>query len=203
MNIEHKARKFLIPKYNELALFLMSVSILTLFILDAQLRYHFQEFISDDRYDPRIYLAALFFTLGIVYSIYHIFTHRSKGEWEKTCMLFFAVFVNAISGISAGLHVLEQDGINPLAIFPLWNLANGLLLIFMYRFEFIREETSIIDDNANFIQAAIGLMIVGVVIVISRHFFELHWSLTFSMCVAYSSNFDRLLQFALKGKQGA
>jgi len=193
MSNEGKARQLLIPQYNELSLFLMSCAILTLFLIDPLLRLEFRDTIAEDKWDPRTYLAVAIFALGMFFSIRHLFTLRPKTEWEKSCMLFFAILVNGISAVAAGLHVIEIDSFDWMMLFPLWNLINGIILIALYRCDHITEENAIIDDNATIPQAMLGLLIIAATIAVGHVIFQLYWAMTFSMCVTYASNFDRLL----------
>lgn len=181
----------LIPRYNEISLFLMSIAFVLLFFTNADLRTESHEFFFND-FDPRSYIALAFFVLGILYSLFHVFTTLQKTDWEKTTMLFFAVIINAFSGIAAGTHMLEAvHGL--LVIFPVWNIINGGLLLILYRFDFI-DESSIDDDNATPLQVLLGSIIVVATFVICHYIFKLYWAFTFSICVAYASNINETLQ---------
>jgi hypothetical protein len=78
--------RLFIPRYNELVLFLMSISFILVFITDADLIAHTHDVLIKEG----IPIALIFFALGIIYSIYHVFTNREKTAWEKSFLLFFA-----------------------------------------------------------------------------------------------------------------
>lgn len=177
----------LIPRYNEISLFLMSIAFVLLFFTNADLRIESHEFLFEN-FDPRSYIALAFFVIGILYSLFHVFTTLQKTDWEKTTMLFFAVMVNGLSGIAAGAKMLE-DSHGLLVIFPIWNIINGLLLLIMFRFGIINEN-SIVDDNATPLQVLLGFIVVGVIFVICQFVYKMYWAFTFSICVAYASNIN-------------
>jgi hypothetical protein len=184
------ARLF-IPRYNELALFLMSIAFVLLFFTHADLRAGLHGFLFDDFY-LRHYIALVLFVLGILFSLYHVFTTKQKTDGEKAVMLFFAVIVNGFSGIAAGMHMLkESHGI--LMVFPIWNIVNGALLLLMYRFDII-DESSIVDDNATPFQVILGSMVVVAIFIVCRFVFEMYWAITFSICVTYASNVNGTVQ---------
>ena len=185
-----------IPRYNELALFLMSISFVLLFITHSDLRAaSFKPLFKD--FNLRAYIALVLFVLGIIFSLYHVFTTREKTDGEKAVMLFFAIFINGLSGIAAGMHMLKDyHGI--LIVFPIWNIVNGALLLAMYRFEFI-DESSIVDDNATAFQVIFGSMVVVAVLIVCRFVFDMYWAITFSICIIYTTSFDKALQSVFPG----
>jgi uncharacterized membrane protein (DUF106 family) len=188
--------RLLIPQYNELALFLMSIAFVLLFFTHSDLRAGSHEILFKS-FDPRTYVALVLFVLGILFSLYHVFTTRLKTDWEKIAMLFFAVMANGFSGVAAGMHMLE-DSHGLLMVFPIWNIVNGVLLLFMYRFNII-DESSILDDNATLFQVILGMIVVVTTFAVCRFVFEMYWAITFSICVAYASNVNGTVQDVFSG----
>jgi len=196
MNIkEYKPiKKLFIPRYNELALFLMSISFLLVFISSSGLRADIDHFLFKD-FDIRSYLFVIFFTLGITYSIFHIITRRKITDWEKISMIFFAIVVNSFTGIAAGLHQLDNSS-GLIAIFPAWNIINAALLLIMYRLDIVNKH-SIIDGNPSYFQAILGSLVVVSTFSICHYVFGLYWALTLSICVTYSCNINSIIQHIL------
>jgi hypothetical protein len=188
--------RFFIPRYNELALFLMSISFVLIFFTHPDLRARAREIFSDD-FDPRTYITPVLFVLGILFSLYHVFTVRRKTNWEKVTMLFFAIMANGLGGVAAGMHVLENSH-GLLMVFPIWNIINGALLLVMYRFKIINE-SSIADDNATPFEVVLGVIVVAAAFVVCRFVFEMYWAITFSICVAYASNINGTIQSLFSG----
>jgi len=188
--------RLLIPRYDEMSLFLMSTAFVLLFITDTELRTRSYELLLSESALTR-YIFLLFFVAGILLSLYHVFTKRRKNTPEKIAMLVFAVMVNGSSGVAAGVHMLEHSrGI--LMVFPIWNIVNGGLLVLMLRFNII-DESSIVDDNAAPVQLALGGLVVVATLVVCRFVFELYWAVTFSICVAYATNLNRAVQSVFPG----
>ena len=180
-----------IPRYNELALFLMSIAFVLLFLTHADLRAVSYKPLFND-FNLRVYIALVLFVLGIMFSLYYVFTTREKTDGEKAVMLFFAIFVNGLSGVAAGMHMLK-DSHGILIVFPIWNIVNGVLLLLMYRFEII-DESSIVDNNATAFQVISGSIVVVATLIVCRFVFEMYWAITFSICVTYASNLNGTIQ---------
>ncbi|UCF43975.1 MAG: hypothetical protein JSV99_03370 [Planctomycetota bacterium] len=191
-----KKRRWFIPKYDELTLFMMSVAFLLLFFSTGGLRSLLYKFWreADLRGKFGMPVAVLIFSVGIVLSLYHVFTERRKTEAEKFVMLFFAVLANAAGGILAGTHILSNWNDAPciLMLFPLWNIINGILLILLLRAGEI-DTSSISDENARSGEVIFGFVIILGIFVVCRFVFELYWALTFSICVVYATSFSDAL----------
>lgn len=205
--------RLLIPRYNELAPFLMSISfILALFTYDGLQTTLYKFFF--DHFDPRKFLVLLFFFWGILFSLYHVFTKRQKTDLEKRIMLFFAVIVSAYSGIAAGIYIIKdifdiltQDisviqlaANSILMLFPVWNIFNGFWLLLLLRVHII-DENNITDENATLFQVLLGLMILLLVFLVCRAFIELHWTLTLSICVGCATSVSGIVQESLSESQ--
>lgn len=191
LNRHNVIARLFIPLYDELALFLMSLTFILLFFTHEDLRTGSCKILFD-RFDPRSYIGLLIFVLGILFSLYHVFTNRKKTKWEKIAMLFFAVVVNGSSGIAAARHLLEGSQ-GMLLVFPILNIANGVLLLLLYRCHII-DESSIVDDNASLLQVILGSVVVLIIFIVCRFVFQIYWAITFSICVTYASNVNRAIQ---------
>jgi len=190
---------WLIPRYDESSLFLMSLAFLLLFFTDAGLRTGSSKFLFSES-DLRSYLFALCFVLGMLFSLYHVFATTRKTGLEKVVMLFFAVMVNGFSGIAAGVHMLRNcPGV--LMVFPVWNIVSGGLLLVMYRFNII-DESRIADEDAPPREVALGGLVVVAAFVLCRFVFRLYWAVTFSICVAYATHLNQAVQRLLPGPRG-
>ncbi len=190
---------WLIPVYDELALFLMAATLILLYIVNTTMREQIHNWTTEHSNNTWFYIAAAIFLFGMGLSIYHVFTTREKTDIEKWVMLIFAILANAISGIVAGLYVLKNDNArNWLIIFPIWNIINGALLLIMLRFKIIDEEC-ISDREANITEVIIGLTAVLIIFLFCNYIFKLHWAVTFSICVIYTTSFDKALQSVFPG----
>lgn len=184
---------WLIPVYDELALFLTAVTLFLLYAVNAAMRSQIRDWLESNNY-AWVYIMVVIFLCGLGLSVYHVFTTREKTDWEKWVMLFFAVLSNAISGIVAGLDVLKNDHYhNWLLVFPVWNIINGILLILMLRLKIV-DQDSISDRDASAFEVVIGLAAVIFIFIFCNYAFKLHWAITFSICTIYATSFDRALQ---------
>ena len=185
-----------IPRYDELSLYLMSLSFLLTFLANGRLRTMVFTAFADN-FDPRyfpLYIVLFLFLAGLAFSIYHVFSSRKKTPEEKEAMLYFAVIINGLAGILAGARMFE-DSPGILLLFPVWNILNSLVLLGMYWLRMVNEET-ISDDNTPLVDVLAGSVAVLALYGLCR-WLDLYWAYTFSICVAYatslSSAFHRLL----------
>ncbi|HLB73211.1 MAG TPA: hypothetical protein VJJ98_04265 [Sedimentisphaerales bacterium] len=185
-------RGFLTPSYDEVSLFLMSVTTVLVFIWNPGVRQRSVDLVFSA---PGVFLAGVYVIMygcGLVLCVYHIFSFRQKNDVEKYLMLFFAVLTNGISGICAGVYVFRQS-ILWLAMLPIWNIISGAVLILMLWFEII-DRQCVSDQDATIVQAIIGLAAVLAVFFVCTSLLKLHWAITFSICVAYSTSLDRAIR---------
>ena len=195
--IKEKAGWF-IPVYDELSLFLTAVTLILLYIVDAAMREQIHNWLASHSY-LWVYIMGLIFLCGLGLSVYHVFTTREKTDPEKWGMLIFAVLANAVSAIVAGLYVLKSGATrNWLLVFPVWNIINGAMLILMLRFRIIDEEC-ISDRDASTGEVIFGMIAVLVLFLFCNCIFKLHWAITFSICIVYTTSFDRALQNVFPG----
>jgi DNA-directed RNA polymerase subunit RPC12/RpoP len=184
---------FLIPNYDELSLFLMSAVFIILYFTSSRLQDDIITFLM--RLDIwRRYLYVGLFMLGMFLCLYHVFTPRQKTDIEKGIMLLFAVTINAATGIIAGLYMLTvKDCPGWLFVFPAWNIINSILLIVM-QYVNLFDEGQISDRDATITQVIIGLAAILIIFYICNNAFKLHWAITYSICIIYTTSFDRGLQ---------
>jgi hypothetical protein len=182
-----------IPIYDELSVFLISVTLILLYAGNSQMRDIFRYVTAHIR-EGEILIFSLVFLTGFGLSLYHVFTSREKTSFEKMIMMLFAVVTNAGTGIIAGWYVIKHGSIhNWLLIFPIWNLINGVFMLLMLRFRIVDEEC-ISDRDATAKQVILGLIAVFVIFIFCNYVFKLHWAITFSICIIYTTSFDKALQ---------
>jgi len=187
--------RFFTPRYDELALYLMSCAFVILLLIDPDLESWLNRVLTEDPFAEFMHLyliGIVIFVTGMAYSLYHAFTTREKTEWEKTAMLFFAVIVNSTAGIVAGVYILK-DSQGLLVLFPLWNIVNGIILLFLYKSRMV-DDTCIADDDATLLQVVVGTIVVVSFILVGKFVFDMYWAISFSICVAFSSNVSRVVQ---------
>lgn len=187
-----------IPVYDELSLFLMSVTLIFLYAGNSQMQGIIRYVIAHIR-EGGILILSLAYLTGFGLSLYHVFVSREKTSFEKMIMMLYAVVTNAGTGIIAGWYVIKHGSIhNWLLIFPIWNIINSVLLLLMLRFRIVDEEC-ISDRDATAKQVILGLIAVFVIFIICNYVFKLHWAITFSICIIYTTSFDKALQSVFPG----
>jgi hypothetical protein len=188
--ISRDSISIIMPQYDETVLFSMSFTCLLLLI-----SFPFSQeiqWVYPSHYDIRIIVAICIFFAGLVLSLYHAFVDRPKTSLEKTFMLTFAVIVNAFSGFMAGAYDLANSS-GWLIIFPILNMANSIILFFMWRAGLL-DESSISDKHAPRGQIILAAAAVLTLYYLCRVIYNFTWVQTLSVCLVYSINFMRLLE---------
>lgn len=193
-----KLKSLLLPSYDELTMFLMSVTVVLVTACNPGLRDRLIGFVFSV---SGVFLGGayiLIYVCGLVLSVYHIFSSREKSQTEKYLMLFFAVFTNGTSAICAGFYLLRHS-VTWLAVFPIWNIVSGAVLILMLWFDIV-DRRSVGDREATILQAILGLAAVVAVFFACSLLLKFPWAITFSICIAYSTSLDRAIHKVCRGK---
>jgi hypothetical protein len=182
---------FLIPNYDKLSLFLMAVVFVVLYFANGKMQEDITRFLM--RLDIwRRYIYIGLFMLAMLLCLYNVFTSRKKTDIEKSIMLVFAITINAATGVIAGLYMLKECP-GWLLVFPVWNILNSAIIILMQYIDFF-DESQISDRDATKTEVIIGLVAILIIFYICNNVFKLHWAITYSICIIYTTSFDRGLQ---------
>jgi len=180
----------LLPQYDDLTLFTVSLAFLLLVLIDGTLR---QDLIAlfHAQHGDRAPLLFLFLGFGMACSLVSVFLRRKKSEFEKRAMLLFAIFATAGTGIYAGWLMLGRSSVW-LMVFPAWNILNGGVLVVLFYARVIDTEC-LVDQKATFGQVVITALAVPILLTTCRYLLELHWATTCSIAVAYTMNLHNIL----------
>jgi hypothetical protein len=189
---------FLVPTYDRLSIFLMAVIWILLYIVNNQLNATIQTFLISQHWLFRIYVLIVPATFLII-GIYQVFIKREKSEYERDIMLWFAIVTNVFTGIVASVYIIKNTDVhNWQLIFPIWNIVNAVILYLMVVTNFI-DENCIVDRPVASAHITLGMAAIVVIVLICNYVFKLHWAITFSICIIYTTSFDRALQSVFPG----
>ena len=189
---------FLVPTYDRLSLFLMAVIWILLFIMNNKLNEIIHAFLATQNWLFITYVLTIP-SVFLIIGIYQIFIKREKLNFEKTIMLWFAIATNVLTGIIAAVYIIKNTEVNNWQIiFPIWNIVNAVVLYLMLDFNFI-DEKCIVERQATPGQIILGLGATIIIVLICNYGLKLHWSITFSICIVYTTSFDRALQSVFPG----
>jgi hypothetical protein len=196
---------FLIPTYDKLSLFLATITLLLLYFGNShmqeqilgltQLNWRQKMFQDADFWPLFCFISLMFFAvLG-----FRVFRFGKEGNFIKKVMLIFAILINSVIGIVAGVYIIRNT-VTPdwLLVFPIWNIINCALLLFILFFTFINEDC-ISDRRVTLFRFCLGLTAVLIIFCICNNAFKLHWAITYSICIIYTTSFDRALQNVFPG----
>jgi hypothetical protein len=187
--------RLLIPQYDEIVLFAMSLTCLLLLITGVLSHISEIEQTSRGQYDPFIigpFIFVAIFMAGLVLSLYHAFVDRPKTEIEKSFMLFFAVLVSAFSGfMGSGYSLTTASGW--FIVFPTLNMINSVVLLLMWRYGFF-DESRVTDHQAPIGQVMLAAAMVLILFYLCHVVYGFIWIQTLSICIVYSINFIKLIE---------
>jgi len=149
-------------------------------------------FVEGVKYGPMLLFvlaSTLFVTSGFVLSLSNVFVPRQKSLPAKTCMAAFAMSVNGMAGIRAGMELLGETP-SALVAFPVINIIAGVGLL--YQMSFCAEGT-ISDEPARFLDLVIGGVALGVVFTYCQSQSQLSWAIVLSICVSYATTFHHMV----------
>ena len=188
--------KYLSPSYDETATFLMAIAFVFIYVADAGVREGLAgtlEFSNIPRQNSFIVMFSLIFIAGFLLSIYHVFSKRKKESIEKILMLVFAMTMNGIAAITSGMYLLKTEA-GLLRIFTLWNILNGVILL--YQMGFI-EEGFFLGEDSKLCQTCVGLVAILILFYLCYFMFHLYWAVTFSICVCYATIISRFVNLKI------
>jgi len=144
--MENKTKRFLkrfAPTFEESSLFTMGVTFIALFCVDSELRGQIVGFVLVKNSSLLIALALYF--LGLMLSVFHVFSDKKKSELEKQALLTFAIATNAISGLFSGSFAMANSS-GFFSVFAFLCVLNACLLVVFCMHEVI-DLSNISDDN--------------------------------------------------------
>lgn len=176
-----------IPRFNEMALFSMSLTCLLLVAANFNFDFEFTANQMNAR-NYGIIGAYVVICSGLLLSIFHAFSDRKKSSFEKIFMLLFASIISGFGGIWAGAY-LWYNTEGWFRILPVWNIISGYILLASVR-DTSSIEQRISDENASLTEIVLSTLITVLLFSISQYGFDLHWAATFSITVAYATNLN-------------
>jgi len=181
-----------IPRYDEVVLFAMSLTCVTLLISGTLFDFRDAHFAAPDEYDPRMIATGCIFFSGLFLSLRRAFAHSPMAQLEKSFMLFFAVIMNAFSGFM--INAYELAGLSGwLVVFPIVNMISSFRLLVLWRGG-VLNESSITDTRAPRGRFLLAAAIVLLLYFLCHSVFNLMWVQTLSICLVYSTNLTRLTE---------
>ncbi len=153
-----------------------------LLVAYPELRRAYTQILHEEVLGGWIFLMSILAVLGMIFSIRHVFTSRKKESWENQWMGAFALAVNGLAGIAAGIEIFPGQW-SWMALFPIWNILYGVILLYQIGFA----ENVVTEDNVSLLEVGIATVSLLVVFAIAKYGFRLSWATIFSVCMVYSS----------------
>jgi len=204
----------LLPRYDSLTLFALSSAFVLLLLLDPKAPRHPWALavpISKELGEPLarvVWSLAEHFAIlvplaaiGMVLSLLGVFYPKPKPKEVKWLMLCFAVVVTAGTGLYAG-YLMLTTARSWLMVFPAWNILNSVVPLLLFRAGLLDTEV-IVDTAARFWQVIVTLVVTAALLMVCLYIFELHWAVTYSICVGYTTSLNHAVTDLFGGDEVA
>jgi DNA-directed RNA polymerase subunit RPC12/RpoP len=180
-----------LPRYDDLTLFTFALALAVLLAVDSDWRQSLLRLAADQQ-GSLVTASCVIVAIGALFSLINVAFRRDKSEFERTMMLFFAILVTMITGVSAGRPMLS-GGYGALAIFPLWNAVNGFLLLALAGLR-ILDDDCLTDEAAGWRQVLLATVAVTLLVAVCHYLFKLDTLTTFSIAVAYTMSLHHMIR---------
>ena len=196
---------FLIPTYDSLSVFLMAITWIPFLFTNPKTQSRLLTLLISfptQHHVLNMLIAGLVFFAVIGLCFYMVLSGRDKTDLEKQVMAVFAVITTIVIAYAYWIYLKKSHIIvDWRIIFPLWNVFNARILVHML-FSGIINEECVSDRRATPLQFFLGLTAVITIFLFCNYNFKLHWAITFSICIAYTTSFDKALQSVFPGLAG-
>ncbi len=180
----------LIPTYDELELFLMSMAYF--FIILANPHDIRDIFFLDD---IRGYIMMIIFNIGAMLSVVFIFIPGKTPPQARNLIIFFAVYINAMIGFRAGLYLMESYSGTYMMIFPVFNILSAFYLFMLFRAELI-DADNYIEKEVNIFEIGVSVLLLWTIFLICEVVYDFYWAITYSICLFYALMFTEVVSKA-------
>jgi DNA-directed RNA polymerase subunit RPC12/RpoP len=188
----------LVPKYDDLTLFTLSATFLLLVLLLRNSPSEWKVEV-DETLLVRVGLSSLqplsgliaIAGVGMAASFFGVFFRWEKPVLLKYAMLCFAVLITGGTGIVAGYLALKTAH-NWQMVFPAWNIANGAILLLMFRAGLVGPEC-ITDEHASVGQVLLTIVCIAIIVTVCHYLLHYHWAITYSICICYTMTINDTL----------
>lgn len=172
----------LIPTFSADAVFLLAVSILIICYINNAAFQQLSDVLSNST------KALLIVVVGLGFTFYTAFFARFKTETQKHYMLWFALIVNFIIGLTS-FSSLKPDEAWFHYIFPILNAgAFGVVILFSYAG--LYNTSRISTKSSEYSNLIYGTMAVILITGLYEYLFHAPWQITLSVSAAYANMFN-------------
>lgn len=187
---------WILPRFDELTLFTMSVTTVLLFAIDDSFRQDLQTAIE---HDPKIIFAIIFAVIGLFISFLEAFLDHERSRFEMYMLLMFGIAFQVGISCAAIYHMpvaplypppgyeQTQDQVPAIfLIFPLWNLLYGVYLSRLIRPEVL--DAGVLDRKGyGTICFGIVSLVVIILVIVLHGIYSFHWTLSGNILIALSA----------------
>ena len=173
----------LMPKYSEISLFLTAFTFLLTILPTVQSVNSILE-ISTNL--ANLIFVVIPFFLGLIFSIYYAFSKSPTPRLAKFFMLFFVLATNFIAALFALGTIIHIGSSVVVMIFPIINVINSILILSFFRAGVVNADC-VADKNATYKELTVGSICVLAIVFISQYILKNMLTITFSICLSYSS----------------
>lgn len=182
-------RTGIIPKYNEVKFFLLTLIFLLITSTNSEVRNRYLHDIVNK--DAGVVLAILL--VGIFLSFFYIISSKEIPKFSRMLLLFYALIVNLLVSIEAYWYISSYVQ-GWYIVFPFINAANAFIvaILFIKRTNIVLD-ASIVSKQSTYAEIIVGSSLVCVIFFVSQYVLNNYWAITFSICLVYATNLNEFI----------
>ncbi len=186
-----KLGRMLFPKYNEIVLFALAITVSFLFLIDKDFNQKIVKILFED---GRIFFALM---MGLLASFYYFFSKKQKTQAVKKFMSFFLLFFSCFVcfysiKFNENIFSFIISVINSVYLF--FVILSYIILI-QYKSSIIEELVS--DYKPSVLEKIFSFVIIGGIFYINYFLIKMNWIATMSVMIFYTNllhkGFSKLL----------
>lgn len=173
------------PFYSESSIVLMFLSTILLYGFSEEFRADFWLIVD---YLPAVKILLTIF-VGFVVTFFGVFRSPFRTKKEIDIMITAALFMSAFAALSSFAFSVKYSQTGLLNIFPIFNLLQFTLIPIALWLKIYSEQDLFTGKRMTIFEFLFSMVFIGPAIFVCINLFEMHWSIVFSMVVAYMSTF--------------
>ncbi len=182
--------KNLLPNYSEETILFITLSVIFIFIIDSVFRKSFIDFFINTEGGFNGIKVKLVIIGGFLFTLYTTFFSYFKTEYQKNIMFSSVLFVNIVVNFSL-LSNLNNNGTMKLLNILLYMNFAILLLMVLFKYLSILDTSALKNRSLNSRNTIYGGLILLLLIIIQKYFFNLHWEALLTGSVWYVTLFNK------------
>ena len=176
----------LLPTFSEDTIFLMVVALGVIYFVDTSAQ---KEIYETLRSSEKMMLIA---GAGVLFTLYTTFFTRFKTETQKHYMLWFALIINLVVGVTAFSSLAERDISLFWYLLPALNIATFFIVIVLW-YAGLYSTGRLSTKSNSYSNIIYGTLALIAIAFIYKYIPNTNWQMVFSTSIGYATLFSKTI----------